>query len=247
MTQAKKLKRAIRARSRKTGESYTAARRHLVKDAPRAGTPKAAATPAPRPVKSPRGQVTDAVALGRTGHGLAHWFAVLDAFGAAAKGHTAAARHLYDDHGVPGWYSQGITVAYERERGLRAMNQTCTGMFEVSVSRTVPASVVEAAEAIGNAARRRVWLRGADRALAAALNAAFTGDKPRGVRIKNPKNANLRYRWDETAVEISILAKPNGGCSVVASSTKLRDGEQVEQRRTQWKPVLDALKAYLMR
>jgi hypothetical protein len=247
MTQAKKLKRAIRARSRKTGESYTAARRHVVKGrtAP-APASSAAARPTPRPKRTPGGQVTEAAARSNTGHGLEHWFAVLDAFGAVAKGHTASARHLHDDHGIPGWYSQGITVAYERERGLRAVNQACSGDFQVSVSRAVPASLAEAADAIGNPARRRVWLRGADPGLAAALNAAFTGARPRSVRIKNANNANLRYPWDETAVEISILGKPNGGVSVVAVSTKLRDGRQVEQRRAQWKLVLDALKAHLM-
>ena len=244
MTQAKKLKRAIRARSRKTGESYTAARRHVVrvKLAPPATAP---AKPLPKPVRAPGGQVTDAAALAKTGHGLEHWFAVLDAFGAAVKGHTAAARHLHDDHGVPGWHSQGITVAYERERGLRAPNQACGGTFQVSVSRAVPVSVAEAADAIGSARRRRVWLRGADPGLATALNAALTGPKARSVKIKNVSNANLRYRWDETAVEITILGKPNGGVSVVATCTKLRDGHQVEERRAQWKPVLDTLKAYL--
>jgi hypothetical protein len=191
--------------------------------------------------------VTDAAARQKTGHGLEHWFAVLDEFGAATKGHTAAARHLYDDHRIPGWYSQGITVAYERERGLRAVNQAGSGTFQVSVSRAVPVSLTEAADAIGNAGRRRVWLRGADPELAAALNGAFTGAKPRSVKVKNANNANLRYRWDETAVEITILGKPKGGVSVVATSTKLRDGQQVEQRRALWKPVLDALKAYLMR
>lgn len=246
MTQAKRLKRAIRARSRKTGESYTAARRHVIQVKP-APLAKPLARPAPKPVRAPRGQVRDAAARQKTGHGLEHWFAVLDAFGAAAKGHTAAARHLYDDHGVPGWYCQGITVAYERQRGLRAVNQASSGRFQVSVSRAVPASLPEAASAIGSAARRRVWLRGADPGLAAALNVAFTGAKPRSVKIKNANNANLRYRWDEGAVEISILGKPKGGVSVVATCTGLRDGQQVEQRRAQWKPVLDSLKAYLTR
>jgi hypothetical protein len=37
MTQAKKLKRAIRARARETGESYTTARRHVLKARERAG------------------------------------------------------------------------------------------------------------------------------------------------------------------------------------------------------------------
>ena len=72
----------------------------------------------PKPAVAPtRGSVTDEKAREKTGHGLDHWFAVLDRFGGVEKGHSASARHLHDDHGVPGWYAQGITVAYERARG----------------------------------------------------------------------------------------------------------------------------------
>jgi hypothetical protein len=66
---------------------------------------------------------------------LDHRFDVLDRFGGSGKGHTALARHLYEDHSVPGWHSQGITVAYERERGVRAVNQRCDGEYEVSARR----------------------------------------------------------------------------------------------------------------
>jgi hypothetical protein len=235
MTQAKKLKRKIRARSRKTGESYAAARRQLL-----------SARTAPAPSSAPRaarGQLNEAAALKTTGHGLAHWFAVLDAFGAASKGHTAAARHLRDAHGLPGWHSQGITVAYERARGLRAPNQASSGTFRVSVSRAVSASVAEVAAAIREARRRRAWLRGADPGLARALNAALAG----GVKVRDAGHARLRYRWDGTLVEIHVIPKPGGRSSVTASNTKLRGPGQVEERRSQWKPVLDALKAQLAR
>ena len=80
--------------------------------------PPASVTDLPKPAVAPtRGSVTDEKAREKTGHGLDHWFAVLDRFGGVEKGHSASARHLYDDHGVPGWYAQGITVAYERARG----------------------------------------------------------------------------------------------------------------------------------
>ena len=76
MTQARKLKKQIRSRARKTGESYTAARRQLLESR--------------RPRPAPQAAVAEALPKGearlveRTGHGFRHWFAVLDAFGAAA-------------------------------------------------------------------------------------------------------------------------------------------------------------------
>jgi hypothetical protein len=258
MTLQKKLKKTIRARSEKTGESYTAARRQvLLAREKKAETPEQPAsvavqeppvappiqeTPAPA-TKPPRGQVTDEAARQKTGHGLDHWFAVLDAFGAATKGHTAAAAHLHEDHGVPGWYAQGITVAYERARGLRDVNQSCTGTFQVSVSKTVPATVADVIDALKSPERRAAWLQDADPGLVQALDAAFTGDKPREVKTKNDY-AWLRFPWDGRTVEIRITGKPKGA-SVVADNSNLPDPALIEQRRAQWKVALAGLQKHL--
>ena len=241
MTEAKKLKQAIRARSAKTGESYTAARMQVL-NARRKRKPQPPAVTlarAPRPVAAPPGLSEPAV-VAKTGHGYEHWFAVLDAFGAGAKGHTAAARHLRDDLGVPGWHSQGITVAYERTRGLRAVNQASSG-FQVSVSKVVPADMDAVLSALGGRARKK-WLSGADPALRRALEAALVPGA-KGV-VRGVKRARVRYKWDATNVELVI--EPRGsGTSVVAANTRLSDAAQVAERRSQWRAALDALKAHL--
>ena len=239
MTAGKTLKKIIRARSRKTGESYTAARRQVlarrgqsVPAAPRAAAPRAASTRAT--------SMTDASVVAKTGHGYAHWFAILDAFGAAAKGHTASARHLREDHGVNGWHSQGITVAYERERGLRAVNQAKTG-FQVAVSKMVPVDLDTAIAAFAPRARGR-WLSGADPGLRRALVAALA-PSGKGI-VRGPKRSRVRYKWDGRSVE--LVLEPRGkGTSVVASNTQLKDAAQVTLRRSQWRQALDALKAHL--
>jgi hypothetical protein len=251
MTQQKKLKKAIRARSRKTGESYTAARRHIVRGTDRT-TATVATAPKTPPVPAPgrRSARTDARkgeagVIKKTGHGYDHWFAVLDAFGAAAKGHTASAAHLYREHGVPGWHCQMVTVEYERERGLRAMNQSCAGDFQVNVSKVVPVSVAEVVDAVRSSRRRAQWLKTADAALARALEAALSGPKARDVKVRSSALAGLRYPWDDGRVEIYIAGKPNGRTSVVASMTKLAGPEQVEERRAQWRAALEGLKGHL--
>lgn len=233
MTQQKKLKKAIRARSEKTGESYTSARRQILLAREEPPPP-----PAPKP-PAKRG-ISDESVLKKTGHGLDHWFGILDAFGGMTRGHTAMAAHLHKEHGIPGWHSQGITVAYERARGLREMNQACTGKFQVSVSKTVPATVAEVVEALQSTA----WLQGADPGLAQALDAAFTGDKPREVKTKGSDYAWLRFPWDGRTVEIRITGKPKGA-SVVADNSDLPDSALVEQRRAQWRAALEGLKRHL--
>lgn len=255
MTQQKKLKKVIRARSQKTGESYTAARRQVLRARDRTKLSQPAPAPEPAVVvpsapaasaapATTKGALSDEAARNKTGHGLDHWFAVLDAFGAATKGHTAAARYLHAEHGVPGWHSQGITVAYERTRGLRDVNQSCTGTFQVNVSKTVPATVAVVVDAFRNADQRHAWLQGADPELAAALDAAFEGPKPREIKTKGSDYAWLRFPWDGRTVEIRITAKPKGA-SVVADNANLADAGQVEQRREQWRAALTGLQAFL--
>ena len=237
MTQARKLKQAIRARARKTGESYAAARRSYLKPP---APPKHGAKP------RTAGGLSDARAVEHTGHGLEHWFAVLDRYSQGKKGHTDAARHLAQDHDVPMWYCQGITVAWERARGHRAMNQSCDGDFQVSVSRVVPLPLSALFRALGDARARARGLADADPALVRALTAAFGGVKSKGLRMVNPKRARLRYRWEPGTVEIALEDRPGGGKStIVAANEGLPDAATMERRRAAWKDALDGLRASL--
>src|SRR3712207_3275274 len=108
MTTQKSFKRAVRERMAKTGERYTAARAHLLPAEP--GEPAA-------PDYVPR--MSDDAVRRATGRGWDEWFAVLDAWDAAEHEHKAIATWLGSEHGVPGWWAQGITVEYEKARGLR--------------------------------------------------------------------------------------------------------------------------------
>ena len=243
MTRSKKLKHAIRARAKRTGERYTAARRHVLAARDRRQAPAAATPIAPVPAASTRGGLGDKAVLAKTGHGLDHWFAVLDAFGAASKGHTASARHLAREHGVPGWHAQGITVAYERARGLRAMNQA-KGGFQVTVTRVVPAAVPEVVAALRGRARGG-WRERADPGLRAALEQAVR-PPAKGVVTRPDGVARLRYKWDATTVEMRIEPRPRGA-SVSIGNMGLADAAAVEARRSRWRAALDALKDELMR
>ena len=239
MTQARKLKQAIRARARKTGESYAAARRSYLK-------PAAPPRPAPRTKAPTAGSLSDAKSIANTGHGLDHWFAVLDKYSQGRQGHTGAARHLSQDHGVPMWYCQGITIAWERARGHRVMNQSCDGDFQVSVSRVVPLTLAELFRVVGDARQRARWLANADPALVRAMTAAFAGVKSKGLRMVNPKRARLRYRWEPGTVEIALEDRPGGSrTTIVASNEGLPDAATMEKRRGMWKDALDGLRAYL--
>ena len=249
MTRARALKQVIRARAARTGERYTTARRHVL-NARKTESASIALVPPPPPAPAKvavktaattKGGLSDAKSREKTGHGLDHWFEVLDRFGGVGKGHTALARHLYDDHGVPGWYCQGITVAYERARGARAVNQRCDGEYEVSVSKVVQASTRDVVAALSDARQRRRWVDGADADLARALAAAFDAPASKGVVVRADGQGRFRYKWGATVVQMYLLPKAGGKVSVVVTNSKLTDAAMVESRRALWRAALDAM------
>jgi len=238
MTRARALKTIIRARAAKTGERYTTARRHVLKEL--ALRPAPAAAP---PASPSKGGLSDAKTREKTGHGLDHWFAVLDRFGGPGKGHTALARHLYDDHGVPGWHSQGITVAYERARGVRNVNQRCDGEYEVSVSKTVHATTADVVKALTDPRRRKRWSTETETGLAKALGATAGAKRSKGVVVRPDGLGRFRYKWSDSVVQMYLVPKPGGKVSIVVTNSKLTDGAMVEARRTLWRTALTRLAA----
>lgn len=143
MPTQKDLKRIVRSRMEKTGESYTAARRHIVKS---------------KPVDySELAGMADATIREKTGRGWAQWAEVLDAFGGKEKPHRDVAAHVHS-LGVGDWWAQTVTVGYERIRGLRARGQRRSGAWEASKSKTVNVPVDELFDAFANARTRKKWL-----------------------------------------------------------------------------------------
>lgn len=258
MTRARSLKQTIRARAAKTGERYTTARRHVLKhlsmvpasagraDESTAARAAAATSSATAPDVPPtKGGVTEEKSREKTGHGLDHWHAVLDRFGGVVKGHTALARHLYADHGVPGWYAQGITVGYERARGARSLNQRMSGDYEVSVTKTVNGDTAAVVRAFSDARRRAKWQAAADPDLSAALTEALKAKSSKGFVIRADGMGRYRYKWDTTTVQFYLIPKGDGRTSVVVTHLKLRDAGAVAQSRAAWRAALASLAGVL--
>lgn len=244
MTRARALKHAIRARAAKTGERYTTARRHVLSTLnavePTTSTAAASQRVAAQTTGKRSPGISEEKIIQKTGHGFDHWFAVLDRFGAVQKGHTAAARHLSHDHGVNGWHSQSITVAYERARGVRSVNQRCDGAFEVSVSKIVRGTVPAVIRVLSSAARR-ARLKTSDAELLPALEKALAGAKSQGFVIRTDGLGRFRYQWAGTTVQFHLTPKPANKVSIVVTNMKLTDARMVEQRRAAWRELLHSL------
>ena len=116
----KDFKRVVRARMQKTGESYTTARANLLR---RRGSDPAAVPAAPRPDYAALAGMSDSAISGKTGRDWAGWVRLLDGLGAHAWPHRRIAETVHAEYGVREWWTQAVTVGYERIKGLREIGQ----------------------------------------------------------------------------------------------------------------------------
>lgn len=239
MPTQKIFKQRVRVRMTKTGESYTAARRQLLKKAtepegPEAAEPTALPEPgdthgAAEPTRSTDHLTSDDAMQRATGRRHDDWFALLDAWGAAEHGHTEIARWLHETHGVPGWWTQSVTVAYERARGMRDRYQQADG-FTISVSRTVAVDSARALEAFTNPAQRRRWLPGA----------------PMRQRPSRARMA-ARFDWSDPPSRLIVTVVPKGAdkATLAVTHERLPDAESAALLKGAWRESLGRLKAFL--
>src|SRR6185503_7619402 len=102
-------------------------------------------------------RMSDEAVKAKTGNGWAEWFKLLDQGGAKKMTHQEIVALLNSKHGVGPWWQQMVTVTYEQARGLRAKHEKPAG-YEISVSRTIAASVSKVFKAWQNEKTRNNWL-----------------------------------------------------------------------------------------
>jgi hypothetical protein len=242
VTQQKALKQRVRARMAKTGERYTSARANVLRKdgGPAAGPAAEAGDVASRsteavpdsPFRSGYG-ASDEALVKRTGHEWAHWYRVLDRWGAANRPHPEIARFLSQDLGVDGWWSQELTVRYEMAIGRRQPNQRKDG-FEATAAKTVKAPPEQVYEAVVDDARRSAWL-----------------DHPVRLRKANQNRtasafATVRFDWEDGASRVVVWMADKGDRTAVSlAHQKLADGAEAEERKAFWRERLAALAAHV--
>jgi hypothetical protein len=225
----KDFKRLVRSRMRKTGEAYTTARAHLLKHRP--PTPTRASRPAPGPSHEQLAGIKDATIKARTGCDWGRWVWVLDQAGAQEWSPRAIAEHVRRRYKTPMWWTQAVTVGYERIKGLRATGQRRSGEYEAGKSKTIAAPTARVYRAFRNVRTRRRWL----------------GDVDLIVRTAIP-NKSMRITWpDGTNVEWYFVPRGDAKCQVAVQHVKLPDREAVDRTKAYWGERLGELERLLMR
>lgn len=205
----KDLKRLVRSRMQKTGESYTTARAHLVSRPPDYAT---------------LAGMTDAKVAAATGCDWHNWVYVLDKADAHRWPHREIAAWIREKYGTASWWSQMVTVGYERIKGLRVKGQRRGGGFDVNKSKTIGVPVGRLYRAWRDPRVRRQWLADA---------IAFRRATP---------NTLLRITWpDGTSVTAAFASKGRAKSVVSLQHEKLPDQAAADRVRAFWTSRLAAL------
>ena len=160
----------------------------------------------------------------KTGKTWAEWFAALDKAGAKAMKHKDITKLLTTRHKLADWWSQMVTVGYERARGLRELHQTASG-FNASVSRTLATGLDQLFSAWDETRTRAAFLKEAI-----------------AVTTRNP-GKNMRFAWDKDGgkVEVRFTAKGPGKAQITIDHMGLDSGAAVKRVKTFWADTLEKM------
>jgi len=221
----KDFKRLVRGRMQKTGESYTTARLHLLT--------KQQVTK-PQPARAPdyaklAGMMSDAALKAKTGCPWERWVKALDRVQAHTWPHRRIAEYVHEKYKVPGWWSQTVTVGYERIKGLRAIGQRRDGGFEATKSKTFAVSLSRLYRAWSDAGTRARWLPGVDLTIRTAT-----------------RHKSMRITWpDKTSVQVGFAARRAAKSQVQVQHAKLPDQGAATKMKQYWEGRLAALQEVL--
>jgi len=204
------------------GESYTAARAHLLDRTP----PPPPRVPRPAPVDYARlAGMSDAAIEAKTGCTWERWVWALDRVAAHEWPHRDIAEYVHTKYKVPGWWSQTVTVGYERIKGLRAIGQRRGGTFEASKSKVFAVPVARLYGAWNNARTRARWLPGVSLTVRTAT-----------------RNRSMRITWpDRTTVALWFTARGAGKSQVAVGHLQLPSKEAATRMKQFWAERLEAL------
>jgi hypothetical protein len=214
MTIHKDFKRLVRGRMRKTGESYTTARAHLLKQT------------APRAVEyATLAGTSDATLKAKTGCTWERWVRALDRVAAHTWPHRRIAAYVREKYKIPGWWSQTVTVGYERIKGLRVIGQRRDGGFEAGKSKTFAVPLARLYRAFSDARTRERWLPG----VTLEVRTARSGK-------------SMRITWpDRTLVALGFTGKGPAKSQVQVQHSKLADQAAATRMKQFWEERLVGL------
>jgi len=174
------------------------------------------------------GEIGDAAVKKATGCDWKSWIWHLDKAGCATMSHKEIAALVYERWPkIGGWWSQMVTVGYERAKGLRAKHQVARG-WSVSSTKTIGVPVKTLFLAWKDPKKRAAWL----------ADHRFTVRKATA-----PKSMRITWVDGKTNVDVGFTSKGARKSTVAVQHAKLASAKDVAKKRAYWARSLEKLKA----
>lgn len=169
--------------------------------------------------KSIREQASSKALHEATGKTHDEWNEVLVAAGAKEWQHKKIAEHLVHEHGVDGWWAQGITVDFEQRIKGRMPGQRADGTFETAVRRTIPGGHVAALEQV-----------------AAAVAEKYGEPTAKSMTLRTP---TIRFASGDVRVLVDAQPPKPAGTSVGITVAKLASADDLAEAKSWATEVLE--------
>ncbi|MBI1213523.1 MAG: hypothetical protein GC190_18845 [Alphaproteobacteria bacterium] len=172
--------------------------------------------------------ISDNAVKAKTGKDWRAWFALMDKVGANKLTHKDIAALLHNKYKVPDWWSQMVTVEYERSRGLRVRFQQAGG-FTLNVSKTLSVDLTTLYRTVSDAKQRARW---------------FPKEPCEITSTTDLKYFRARSQGD-TRLEINTYAKGKGKSQITIQQSRFKSEKAMETMRDEWKKAIERLTALL--
>ncbi len=178
----------------------------------------------PKTAPDYRPSMSDDAVKAETGKTWPQWFAALDKAKADKLDHPAIAEMVHEKFKVPGWWSQMVTVEYERARGLRVRHQLTDG-FSLNASKTLPVGLAALYRSLTDEKSRARWFPKGKLEVTSATDQKY-----------------FRGKWNGgTRLEINVYAKGDDKSQIAVQHSKFPDANTMEAMRAEWKKALAKL------
>lgn len=167
--------------------------------------------------------ISDEAILKATGAPWKHWLEVFAIMDAKSLPHKEIARKLHEDHKVPNWWCQMLTVKFEYAIGRRDVGQANEGTFSVGTSLTVDGELDDTyLKWVRTMAERKEY---------------------NTVKVVEPPTVSQTEKWrywklkleDNSRIYMNFSQKAPGKVLVQLEHDKLQAAEASEQWKVFWK------------
>lgn len=173
---------------------------------------------------------TDEALQKTTGKNWQEWIACLEEWGAKERSYLEISRYLSDEFGLNDWWSQGITVGYERKTVRRSVGKLSAGVFSAGIDTTINASIELTHSTIVDGLLRHQWLDGSVVRLRTSLA---------------PKFARFDDYEAKVIIVFTLTKEGDENCQVQLQADTFTSTEAGEEWKAAWEPRLAQLAQYL--